>query len=94
MKEMEVKDGKEMLRYEQAGNTPFMLVEKDHEDDDGVDYFCTVGRHRVTEFFSTKEEALEDVEKIDWPLIGAVIEATCSAYLESHLGKANNDEEK
>ncbi len=79
--------GESMLEYKQAGDSPFMLIGKLKEDDEGKDYFCVIGPHRVTAIYGTEEEAIAEAMVITWAKIGAVVEASCKAYLEVHQEK-------
>lgn len=86
------KEGTQMYEYEQAGNTPFMLVKKllDEDGDDKHEYFCVIGEHRVTQMYRSSQEAIDEVDVIDWSRIGAVVEATCKAYINEYIGQKDN----
>ena len=92
VQEEQKKEQKQMFEYEQAGNTPFMLVKKliDDDGDDKHEYFCVIGEHRVTRMYRSSEEAIKEVEVIDWSRIGAVVEATCKAYINEYIGQEDN----
>lgn len=79
-------EGKVMFEYEQAGDTPFMLVKELMDDENkkpSFKYFCVIGPHRLTNKFDSKDECLEDIRNITWARVGAVIEATCRSWFEA-----------
>lgn len=40
--------------------TPFLLIENNEN------YFLAIGKYRMEDYFTTKEEAIEKAKKIDW----------------------------
>ena len=51
----------ELLSYYQVENTPFTIVNEQNER-----YWVTMGKYRISEPFTTADEALEDAKRADW----------------------------
>lgn len=74
-------DSKFELKYEHVENTPFTIVEQD-----GL-YFGIIGKHRITEEFTDREECKESLKEFSWDRVTQVIWAIVEKFKEKETNE-------
>lgn len=75
----------ELISREQIKNTPFDLAGNEEHG-----YFIGAGKYRFTEPRPTKEEALNDLDELQWLIIANMIAAFSESMLNSKIYQLNN----
>ncbi len=62
-----------LIKYNKVKGTPFTVVKKENEDNEGHEWYVLMGAYRLTEGLKTEKEACETIKEITWDKIMQVI---------------------
>ncbi len=60
------KENLNLINYQDIEGTPFVIVDKEVEGEEGRKYFAMFGKYQMHEAFESRSEAIKWAKKVTW----------------------------